>query len=321
MILVTGGLGFVGPHTARALLDLGQSCVLTRRNSSHVAEFITDEIGQRVWIEQLDLADREALLELGRRHRITGIVHLAAAPFAGDPLRYVHHSSETLFNVLEAAQRWEVRRVCLASTIGVYAGALDQPGPLHEDMPLSLHASAPLSIPTIKRTAELLGGFVGAHASFEVINMRFSAIWGPLGRDQSPFFLAPALIHAAVRGTGLELPARQQNRYAQDAIDMCYVKDCARAITLLQTADTLNHTTYNVAAGRATSNAELLAAIHELVPDANLTLPDGRDPDGPRQDTWLDTSRLRHDTGYQPEYAADGAAGDYIAWLKAGNDP
>jgi RNA polymerase sigma-70 factor (ECF subfamily) len=53
--------------------------VLTRRNSSRVPEFIADEIGRGVWIEQLDLADRDALLDLGTRHQITGIVHLARA--------------------------------------------------------------------------------------------------------------------------------------------------------------------------------------------------------------------------------------------------
>jgi UDP-glucose 4-epimerase len=197
---------------------------------------------------------------------------------------------------------------------------LDQPGTLHEDRPLPLAASAPLSIPTVKRSAELLANFVAAHAEFDVVNMRFSAIWGPLGRDRSPFFIAPALIHSAVRGTSPELPPRQQNRYAEDAIDICYVKDCARAIALLQTVNTLSDTTYNIAGGRATSNVELLTAIRTLMPDANLTLPAGRDPSGPGQDTWLDISRLHDETGYQPEYPTDRAVADYIAWLRCGND-
>jgi UDP-glucose 4-epimerase len=320
MILITGGLGFIGPHSARALLDRGESCVLTRRHSSGVPEFLASELDRRVLIEHVDLADRDALLELGERHAITGIVHLAAAGFPGDqPLEYVRLSCQVLLNVLEAAQRWNVGRVCLASTIGVYAGAVDKPGPLHEDTPLLLHASAPLAIPTVKRTAELLSGFVATHAPLEVINMRFSAIWGPLGRDRSPFFAGPALIHAAVHGRALELPARQQNGYTEDAIDMCYVKDCARAIALLQTVDTLSHATYNVAASRATSNGEVLAAIHDVVPGIELELPAGRDPNGPSQDTWLDIGRLRDDTGYQPEYSARHAVADYVAWLRAGN--
>jgi UDP-glucose 4-epimerase len=145
--------------------------------------------------------------------------------------------------------------------------------------------------------------------------MRFAVIWGPLGRAESAFFLAPALIHAAVRGAALELPAGQRNRYAEDAIDICYVKDCARAIALLQTTDILNYATYNVASGRATTNTELLAAIHNAVPGTQLQLPSGRDPDGPGQATWLDITRLRNDTCYQPQHPTGGAVADYAAWL------
>jgi UDP-glucose 4-epimerase len=321
MILITGGLGFIGPHVARTLLDRGETCILTRRDNCRVPAFLASELDSRVFIERVDLTDQDALLGLGEQHGVTGIVHLAAAGFGGDrPLDYVRLSTQVLLNVLEAAQRWEVRRVCLASTIGVYAGALDKPGPLHEDTPVPLHASTPLSIPTVKRSAELLSSFVGAHSPFEVINLRFSAIWGPLGRDQSPFFAAPALIHAAVRETALQLSARQQNRYGEDAIDLCYVKDCARAVALLQTAETLSHDTYNVATGCTTSNEELLAAIRETMPGTELELPAGRDPDGPGHDTWLDIGRLRDDTGYQPEYPTARAAADYVAWLSAGND-
>jgi nucleoside-diphosphate-sugar epimerase len=69
-----------------------------------------------------------------------------------------------LFSVLDAARRWEVDRVCLASTIGVYAGAGAQPGPVNEDLPVPLLAGAALPIPTIKRRCRhrgrwLRGGF------------------------------------------------------------------------------------------------------------------------------------------------------------------
>ena len=319
MILVTGGLGFIGPHVARALLDLGEGCVLTRRDSSRVPTFIADELGERVLVEQLDLLNGEALRDVGRRHDITGIVHLAAGGFDGaDPLEYVSRSSQTLFNVLGAAQRWGVSRVSVASTIGVYVGAQGQGAAIDEDTPIPLAASAPLSIPTVKRSGELLAGFVGAHSELEVVNMRFSAIWGPLGRTRSPFFAAPALIHAAARGGTPELLDRQQNGHAGDVADICYVKDCARAVALLQTTSQLNHATYNVAAGRATANAELLAAIGEA--ELNVTLPPGRDPGGPGNDMWLDIGRLQNDTGYRPEYSAQRAVADYLSWLKAGND-
>jgi UDP-glucose 4-epimerase len=113
-----------------------------------VPAFLERELGERVFVEQLDLADAEHLLTLGKRYPIRGIVHLAAAPFAGDePLVYLRRSLDTLFSVLDAARRWEVDRVCLASTIGVYAGAGAQPGPVNEDLPVPLLAGAALSDP------------------------------------------------------------------------------------------------------------------------------------------------------------------------------
>jgi UDP-glucose 4-epimerase len=103
--------------------------------------------------------------------------------------------------------------------------------------------------------------------------------------------------------------------HSDDALDLTYVKDTGRGIALLQLADTLNHRTYNVASGRATTNTEIVAAIEKVVPDSGIDLPTGQP--GPQQ--WLDISRINADTGYLPEYDTERAAADYIAWLRAGN--
>ena len=76
MILVTGGLGMIGAHTAQALLDLGEEVVVTSHRTTEVPSFLEG----RVTVEQLDITDRDAFLDLGHRHDITGTVHLAA-PF------------------------------------------------------------------------------------------------------------------------------------------------------------------------------------------------------------------------------------------------
>lgn len=57
-----------------------------------------------------------------------------------------------------------------------------------------------------------------------------------------------------------------------------------------------------------------------VVPDAQIELPGGRDPDGSGHDAYLDITRLCQDTGYQPAYDAERAAADYIGWLRAGNE-
>jgi len=167
-------------------------------------------------------------------------------------------------------------------------------------------------IPTFKKIGELLADHLAGTTGIDVVNYRISAIWGPLGRAASSFFAAPQLVHAAVRGTAPDLFPT----YAEDSVDLCYVKDCGRAIALLQLADQLNHRTYNVASGRATTNAEVIAAIKKVVPDARIELPTG----GTGQRSYLDITRLQQDTGYRPAYDTERAAADYIAWLRAGNE-
>ncbi|MGW7750261.1 NAD-dependent epimerase/dehydratase family protein [Streptomyces violaceusniger] len=160
----------------------------------------------------------------------------------------------------------------------------------------------------------MLGGFLADTTGVDIVDYRISGTWGPLGHTE-PFFAAPALIQAAARGTAPDLSHLMGPAFAEDGIDLNYVPDTGRALALLQLADKLNHRTYNVGSGRATTNAQLIEAIKKVAPDAQVDLPTG----GDTPPMVLDISRLREDTGYQAEYDTARAAGDYIAWLRAGN--
>jgi UDP-glucose 4-epimerase len=315
MILITGGLGFIGSHTTQALIDAGEQCVLVQR--SH-AEIPADRFSAPVAVEQADATDLDSLLSIGDRHEITGIVHLAGSmpwpPSSEPPVQAARRTLGRLFNIMQAATEWGVKRVGLASTIGVYAGARNPlEGPLTEDMPLSM--TAPHLIPTFKKVSELLSGHLADATDIEVINLRISGTWGPLGHAD-PFFPAPELVHAAARGQTPDLSTYRGRIHAEDALDLCYVKDTGRAIALLQLADHLNHRTYNVASGHATTNAEISSAIQQVVPDAQVQLPPGGEP----RQSWLDITRLQQDTGYEPIWDTQRAAADYIAWLQADHD-
>jgi UDP-glucose 4-epimerase len=309
VILVTGAMGFIGSHTVQALADLGHDCVAT----SHRA---TRAVAARASIEHVNVADRDAMLALGERHAIDGIIHLAdpalahlADPNAGaatllDDLRT---GADALFNVFDCALAWDVRRVTVASTIGVYGGLPDLRG-VGEELPLHLAAGGNV-VATSKKSAELVVSLL-RERGVDTISGRLPAVWGPGGRPQSRFFAAPGLIHAAVRG------ASPPAAYADDAIDLIYVKDCARAIALLQTAPRLAHATYNVGSGRATSNAEVVSAIKRVLPGAELPLRPGRSPHGTV--AYLDTTRLQAETGFEPQYSLERAVADYISRLTSG---
>ncbi|MFJ7077822.1 NAD-dependent epimerase/dehydratase family protein [Streptomyces sp. NPDC098781] len=313
MILVTGGLGFIGSHTVRALLDQGEECVVVQRRPRELPAVLA---GARVAVERADVTDRDALLAIGRRHDITGIVHLAGShpwpPVPEAPVEATRQALGGLLNIVEAAQEWGVRRLGVASTIGVYFGAATD-GPLREDAPLSM--SAGVSIPTFKKVGELLGGFLADTTGLDIVNYRVSGTWGPLGHAD-PFFAAPALVHAAARGTDPDLSGLMGPAFTDDGLDLTYVKDTGRALALLQLADRLNHRTYNVGSGRLTTNAMVIDAIRKAVPDARADLPAG----GGATHLVLDIGRLTEDTGYRPQYDTERAAADYIAWLRAGHE-
>ena len=170
-------------------------------------------------------------------------------------------------------------------------------------------------IPVFKKTAELFATLTGASAGFDPVSLRIGTIWGPLGLPDSPFFALPRLLSAAVWGEDPDLTPPRPLAYAEDATDLCYVKDCGRAIALLMLADTLPHRTYNVSSGRLVRYGEVVAAINAAVPGAHISLPEGRNPDRP-PDTYLDTTRLRTDTGFRPGYDGERAVPDYVDWLR-----
>jgi UDP-glucose 4-epimerase len=311
MILVTGGSGFIGSHTVRALHGLGESSVVVQRRTGQVPAHLAD---LPVAAERADVADLGALRGIGARHQITGIVHLAGYPAPRGTVGGIDATQgllDGLLNIARVAQDWGVRRVGLASTLGVYGG-IEACGPLSEDLPVRL--TAPHPIPRSKKIAELLGEQLAEATGVEFVNFRISGTWGPLGHED-PFFAAPALIHAAASGQPLDLSGLLARPHLGDGLDLCYVKDTGRAIALLQLAGNLQHRTYNVASGRVTTNADVIAAIRQTIPGAGLELPAGTSRPGAA----LDITRLRQDTGFEPEYDTARAAADYIAWLEAGN--
>ena len=311
MILVTGGFGAIGAHTALALADQGERVVVTRNRTAAPPSFLEG----RVEVEQADLADLGSLLAIGDRHAITGIVHLAAVALEEpDAIAFMRRNTAMLLNVLEVARTWGVRRVAVASSIGVYIGT---PGPRwHEDLAL-VPAMSPNSIVAFKKSVEAITPQILQGTGVEPITLRIGTIWGPLGHPDSPFFPIPRLVSATVRGEDPDLTPPRPPGFADDGGDRCYVKDCGRAIALLMRADRLRHDTYNISSGQPVANHEFVTAVNAAVAGAQASLHPGRDPAAPAEDPYLDTTRLVRDIGFEPAFDVRAGVADYVAWLRA----
>lgn len=286
MILVTGGLGMIGAHTARALLDLGHDVVVTAHRRVEVPSFLEG----RVTVEQLDVTDRDAFLALGARHEISDIVHLAGSIPGEDPVEFFRTDTAGLLNALDAARAWGVRRFAVASSLGVYIGRPEVPWT--EDLALPT-ASLPHLIIAYKKAVEPLTTHGLAGSGVQPVVLRIGTIWGPLVDPRSPFCPIPSLVNT---GTS--------PMHADDGGDVCYAPDAGRAIALLTTVPTLNHEVYNVSSGRPFTYGEFASAL-------GVTLQPGGS-NGP----YLDISRLTEDTGFKPEFDVPASVADYLKWRK-----
>ncbi|WP_320670901.1 NAD-dependent epimerase/dehydratase family protein [Patulibacter defluvii] len=302
MILVTGGLGMIGAHTARALVDLGHEVVVTGHRRTTLPSFLEG----RVAVEALDVRDRDAFLALGERHEFAAIVHLAGSVPGEDPVAFLRDETAGLLNALDAARAWGVRRFAVASSLGVYVGREEVPW--HEGLALPT-APLPHLILAFKKAVEPLVTHALAGSGVEPLVLRIGTIWGPLGDPESPFFPIPSYISAALRGE--EPPPL----HADDGGDRCYAPDAGRAIALLTTAERLRHQVYDVSSGRPATNREFVEALRAALPDLQLELRPGRQ-DGPGPDPYLDVARLREETGFVPAFDVAAAVADYVAWRR-----
>lgn len=185
VVLVTGGLGMIGAHTARALADAGREVLVTTRGRLAPPPFLDG----RVEVARVDVTDREGVLALADAHRITDIVHLAGGIPSADPVPYLRDDPTGLLNVLEAARLWGVRRFAVASSLGVYIGRSETPWT--EDLDLAT-VRYPHVIVALKKAVEPLTLHALQGTDVHPVLLRIGTVWGPLVDPESPFTPRPA---------------------------------------------------------------------------------------------------------------------------------
>jgi UDP-glucose 4-epimerase len=314
VILIVGGLnGFVGSNTTEALVEQGFDCVVTRHENGEVPRFLEKHIGRHVFIESADATSIADLRKIGEKHKVDGIVNLGGgfAPASKSTITGLKGYFDMLVANFQVAEEWKVRRLTFASTGGIYFGLGAEP--MKEDRPIPL--PSPYHIIGYQKIVEVAASEFARGSGISTVCVRLVGMFGP-GQDPRQSSLAARLVHAAVSGKPPDLEGTFGG-FAEDGLDLCYIKDMGRAIALLQTAAKLPHDVYNVGSGRVTPNRELVEAIEEVVPGFKVDLMPGRWPGPPLP--VLDTERLRVDTGFSPAFDIRSAVQNYVEWLKAGN--
>jgi UDP-glucose 4-epimerase len=147
-ILITGGTGYIGSHTAIEILAEGRYEVVSIDNYSNsnaeTADRVAQVTGQSLHNYTVDLCDLAALRSVFEANPdIEAVIHFAAFKAVGEsvehPLRYYHNNFESLVNMLSCCEEYGVNRFIFSSSCSVY-GNIDQL-PVTEETPTSVTES------------------------------------------------------------------------------------------------------------------------------------------------------------------------------------
>jgi UDP-glucose 4-epimerase len=157
-VLVAGGAGYIGSHTARELRREGFDVLVLDNLSSGRAELVGDTP-----LVRADLLDREALRRVFREHRIGAVLHFASLIQVGesfaDPRKYYTHNLTTSLNLLDAMLEAGTACLIFSSTAAVYGEPLETPIPeTHPTRPANPYGRAKLMVEDILRDYERAHG-------------------------------------------------------------------------------------------------------------------------------------------------------------------
>ena len=243
-VLVTGGGGFVGAPTVRALLAEGAVVrVLDTVESSRL-----DGVDCEVVIG--DISDPAAVTAACQDIEL--VVHLAVLPLSlanADPATAFDTNVRGSFNVFDAAGKAGVSRVVYSSASSAYGPT--ETYPIVEDQPLRPTAFYPAS----KAAAEMLLRGLAAAYGYSFIILRYMNVYGP-GQTAG---VVPAVTRSLLAGNRPQLTGD-----GSQAFDFVHIDDCAQANMLAIAADG-SGAELNVGSGEATSLNEVVAVLNDLL--------------------------------------------------------
>jgi len=326
-ILVTGAAGFIGFHTAKRLLERGDTVVgLDNLNDYYdvgLKEARLAALGRfpQFSFVKLDLADRVGMERLFASELFERVVHLGAQ--AGvrhsidHPFAYIDSNVAGTLTVLEGCRHNDVEHLVYASTSSVYGANTRMPFSVHHnvDHPMSLYAAT-------KKSNELMAHTYASLYGLPVTGLRFFTVYGPYGRPDMALFSFTKNILA---GKPIDV-----FNYGRHKRDFTYIDDIvAGVVGALDLIAAPNPGWSSLEPDPATSSApyrvynignqkpvELLRYIEVLEQclgrKAEKNLLPMQPGDVP--DTWADVEDLVADVGYRPDTPIEVGVRRFVDW-------
>ena len=320
-VLVSGGAGYIGSHTAVELLAAGFDVVIADNlSNSDISgvEGVRRITGVDVPFVNVDCCDREAFAEVFRRYDFDSVIHFAAYKAVGesvaDPMKYYRNNLLSFMNVVDLMREYGRSNIVFSSSATVYGEADELP--VTEQTPRKPATSAYGN--TKQMCEDILRDSVAAYHSLKGISLRYfnpvgahpSALIGELPRGV-PQNLVPYITQTAagVREClsifGDDYPT-EDGSCLRDYIDIVdLAKAHVTAITrMVEHKNKSPYEVFNIGTGRAVSVFELVRTF-ERVNDLKLNYKVAPRRAGDVVAVWADTTLANKELGWTAERPLD----------------
>ena len=310
-ILVTGGLGLIGHNVVKRLQDKGHlvSIVDSKTNYGIIPQDEIDylmterrkKIDRDSYIYERDICDAHVVDHIFNVEQPEIVIHMASFPrqkvVNANPALGSRVMSEGLLNLLEASNKYDVRKFIYMSSSMVY-------GDFTDDVTEDYNCKPQGQYGIMKLAGEWLVKDYTRKTNLVHTIIRPSAVYGPLDVEDrviSKFLLT------AMRGDTLKVNGEKET------LDFTYVEDAADGIVAATLSDNTENKTYNITKSHSVT---LLNAAHlaiKLAGGGTLVVKN-KDADFPSRGS-LNIDAARKDFGYDPKVDVEEGFQKYYEWL------
>lgn len=328
-ILITGGAGYIGSHTAVALYEAGYQPIIIddfSNSEKSALDGLKKITGKETPYYTGDCNDRDLMEKIFTKNKLSGVIHFAAFKAVGEstqlPIKYYKNNINSLLVLLETMEKHGVANLVFSSSCTVYG----QPDklPVKESTPRK-EAESPYGN-TKKICEDILMDQVKSKAKLSAIALRY---FNPIGAHASshigelpigvPSNLVPFVTQTGA-GIRKELTVFGNDYDTPDGTcvrDYIHVMDLAeahvKAISYLNDKNAPFYDLFNVGTGKGNTVLEVIETF-EKVSGKPLNYTIGPRRPGDVVKVWADTEKINRDLGWAARFNLEDALRDSWHW-------
>ena len=184
MLLITGGTGYIGSHTAVKLLEQNENIIIMDNlynSKKEVLNSIETITTKKPKFYQTDLLDISGLEQIFQENQIDCVIHFAGLKAVGEsveePLKYFNNNITGTINLLMTMKKYNCKKIIFSSSATVYGAA--EIMPLNEDSPLGVTNPYGRTKLVIE---DMLRDLYASDNEFGIVSLRY---FNPIGAHKS----------------------------------------------------------------------------------------------------------------------------------------